>query len=68
MQLVVTQYRRYGVASTVVASSLVLLGASGGSRVLARVGDVALESYNEVASDWAYHTLYLLNPTYLHRS
>ncbi len=64
MQLAVARYRRYVVVSTVVASSLALLGASGGFRLLVRVGDAALKSYNEVVSNWAHNTLDRLNPTY----
>ena len=64
MQLAIARYRKYAVVSTVVISSLALFGITGGFRVLVRVGDAALESYDEVVSDWAQNTLDHLNPTY----
>ncbi len=64
MQFTVARQGRYLALSAVIASSLALLGATGGSRMLVQLGDVAIESYDRAVSGWAQNTLGRLNPTF----
>jgi chromosome condensin MukBEF MukE localization factor len=63
MQLAIARYRKYAVVSTVFASSLALIGASGGFRALVRFGDITRESSSRVISDRARNVLDHLDPT-----
>jgi hypothetical protein len=64
MEFTIAKYRRHITLAAKIVSSLALLGATGGLRVLARLGDVAIESYDRTVSDWARNTLERLNPTF----
>ena len=64
MQFTIARHGRSVAIFAVIASSLALLGATGGFRVLVQLGDAALESCDRAISDWAQNTLERLNPTY----
>jgi hypothetical protein len=64
MQFTIAGHGRYVALSVVIASSLAVLGATGGFRVLVRLGDAAIESYNQAVSDWARNFVERLNPTF----
>ncbi len=66
MQFTIARHGRYVILFAVIASSLALLGATGGVRRLAQLGDAAIESYNQAVSDWARNFVERLNPTYPH--
>jgi hypothetical protein len=66
MQFTIAGHHRYIALVAVIASSLALLGATGGFRVLIQLGNAAIESYDRTISDWAQNTLERLNPTYPH--
>jgi len=56
MQSTIAKHGRHVALSAVIASSLALLGATGGFRMLVQLGDAAI--------DLARNTLERLNPTY----
>ena len=56
MQFTIARHGRSVAIFAVIASSLALLGATGGFRMLVQLGDAAI--------DWARNTLERLNPTY----
>jgi hypothetical protein len=64
VQFTIAKHGRYVVLFAVIASSLALLGATGGARRLAQLGDAAVESYNRAVSDWARNFVERLNPTF----
>ena len=64
MQFIIARHGRYVALFAVLASSLALLGATGGFRMLVQLGDTAIESYDRAISDWAQNTLERLNPTF----
>jgi len=66
MQFAIVKHGRYVALFAVTASSLALLGATGGSRMLVQLGDAAIGSYNRAVSDWAQNALERLDPTYPH--
>jgi len=66
MQSTIAKHGRHVALSAVIASSLALLGATGGFRMLVQLGDAAIESYNQAVSDWARNFVERLNPTYPH--
>jgi hypothetical protein len=66
MQFAIARHGRYVALFAVTASSLALLEATGGFRMLVQLGDAAIGSYNRAVSDWAQNTLERLDPTYPH--
>jgi hypothetical protein len=64
MQFTIARHGRHVALFAVIASSLALLGATGTFRVLVRLGNAAIESYDRAVSDWARNTLERLNPTF----
>jgi len=66
MQFAIAKHGRYVALFAVTASSLALLGATGGFRMLVQRGDAVIGSCNRAVSDWAQNTLERLDPTYPH--
>jgi hypothetical protein len=64
MQFAIVKNVRFVALFAVTASSLALQGATGDFRVLVRLADAAIESYNRAVSDWARNTLERINPTF----
>ena len=64
MQFAIARHGRYVALLAVTASTLAILGVTGGFRMFVQLGDAAIGSYNRAISDWAQNTLERLDPTY----